>query len=277
MIESSVQETSRPIAQKQELSSGSLKWWQKKEAIQGLRRKGLSYHEIRERLPFTVSKGTVSRWCKDITLTHEQLDRLDRLCQEGSYRGRLIGPKRTQQRRAEEVAAIKAKARAEVPRFTQKELWLAGLMFYWAEGDKKGDVVFCNSDPHAVRFMMRWFRGICRVPNDKFKFYLNIHSGQGDEAIKRFWSEVTGCPVVQFGKSYVKKEGTGHRKNVLYNGTIKVTICNRNLLHTILGWIEGFCEATSGPLAQAEEQDTLNVKVTGSIPVRPIPLERGAY
>ena len=112
-------------------------------------------------------------------------------------------------------------------------------MLYWAEGNKKNKVGVSNSDPRLISFMMRWFRKICFVPEHKFKVYLNIHSGQDESKIKEFWSKIIDLPVSQFGKSYIKAEGTGHRKNILYNGTIKIEICDRNLLHRILGWIEG--------------------------------------
>ena len=64
--------------------------------------------------------------------------------------------------------------------------------------------------------------------------------------MKVFWSDVTGLLLSQFGKSYVKQEGTGHRKNRLYHGTIAIKICNRNLFHTLLGWLEGFSELVVG-------------------------------
>ncbi len=202
-------------------------------------------------------------------MTAEQLDRLDRLYRTSSYRNRLLGSKANQRRRAGEVRAIRAKARVAVAQLRHNELWLAGLMLYWAEGNKTQQVGVANSDPRLVRFMMKWFREICHVPEGRFKAYLNIHSGQDDEWIKAFWADVTGLPLVQFGKSYVKREGTGHRKNILYRGTVKIQICNRNLLHTIHGWIEGFCEHEFGPLAHLVEQLSLKQRVTGSIPVRP--------
>ena len=101
-------------------------WWERKEKIQGLRREGLSYGEIRVQLPFSVSKGTVSRWCKEIELTPEQLDRLDGLKGQAWYRNRLKGSKTNQRARAEEVAVIKERARAEASQLAQKELWVAG-------------------------------------------------------------------------------------------------------------------------------------------------------
>ena len=247
-----------------------MKRWEQKDRIQGLRRQGFSYREILARVPFTLARSTMSHWCRDIELTSTQLDRLDQLKQTSWYRHRLLGAKTTQRRRAEEVAAIRAEARIAVSDLARNVTWVAGLMLYWAEGSKAGkNVAFCNSDPLMVRFMMGWFREQCRVPEGKFKAYLNIHSGQDDIAIKTFWSGVTGLPLDRFGKSYVKQEGTGHRKNILYHGTIRITISNCNLLHTICGWIEGFTEQHTGPLAQLVERSALNRDVTGSIPVRP--------
>ncbi len=209
--------------------------------------RGLSYREIREKAPFGLSKSTVSLWCRDIELTEQQKNRLDALFRDGSYRGRLIGSRTNKVKREKEIAEIKHKARKEIGFLTRNEFRLAGLMLYWGEGNKTNSVGFSNSDPELIRFIMRWFREIFNVPDEKFKIYLNIHSGQDDIKIKKFWADIIKLPVSQFGKSYIKKEGTGHRKNILYNGTIKVQICDKNLLHRIIGWIEVIKD--NGPLA----------------------------
>ena len=246
------------------------KQWERKELVQSLRRQGLSYREILSRISFPLSRSTISDWCKEIELTPTQLDRLDRLYREGSYRGRLLGPKATQRRRAEEVAAIKIHAREEALHLRHHELWLAGLMLYWAEGSKTNTVAVSNSDPALLQLVMRWFREACRVDEDKFRIQLHLHSGQDEAMLKTFWSETLGIPLRQFTKSYVKSEGTGHRKKLLYQGTVQVRISDGNLLHRIRGWIEGFAAIVGGPLAQSVEQAALNRKVAGSIPARPI-------
>ena len=216
-----------------------MKSWQKKELVRNLRNHGLSYREIGLKTPFIISKSTISDWCEDIELTAQQKNRLDRLFKDGSYRGRLAGSKVTQVRRAKEVADIREVAISEISPLTENEFKIAGLMLYWAEGNKKNKVGVCNSDPELIQFMMQWFRKVCLVPEEKFKIYLNIHSGQDESEIKRFWSSVIVLPISQFGKSYIKKEWSGYRKNILYKGTIKIEICNKNLLHRILGWIKG--------------------------------------
>ena len=246
-----------------------LKRWEQKELVQSLRRQGLSYREILAQVPFSLSRSTISSWCKDIELTAVQLDRLDGLYREGSYRGRLLGPKATQRRRQLEVDIIRAQAGLDVPALTKRDLWVAGLMLYWAEGDKKESVGFSNSNQSMVCFMMRWFREVCGVPEKKFRAQIHLHTGQDEQAIKHFWSQVTNIPLSQFGKSYVKREGTGHRKNILYKGTIHIRIHHSDLLQRIHGWIEGFSELTCGPIAQLVEQLPLKQRVAGSIPARP--------
>ncbi len=246
-----------------------MKNWEKKELVTNLRSDGLSYREIMQKIPFSISKSTISEWCKDIGLTPEQKARLDKLFEDGSYRGRLLGSKATRLARAKEVEKIKERARLEILSLNADEFKLMGLMLYWAEGNKKRRVGVSNSDPELIRFMMKWFRGICGVPDEKFKIYLNIHSGQDEVKIKRFWSDIINLPVSQFGKSYIKKEGTGHRKNILYHGTIKIEICNKDLLYKIQGWIEGVIKKI-GPLAHLVEHLTLNQRVAGSSPAWPI-------
>jgi len=219
-----------------------MKNWEKKELVRDLRGQGLSYKEIRQKTPFTISKSTVSNWCKDIELSEKQKDRLDKLFKDGSYRGRLLGPKATQARRAKEIQAIKENGRREIGPLNENEFKLTGLMLYWAEGAKSRCVDITNSDPLLIKFMIDWLRVVCKVPDAKFRACLHLHSGQNEEEIKKYWSKITNIPVSQFGKSYIKEEGSGYRKNILYNGTIKVRVCNGNLLHRILGLIEGVTE-----------------------------------
>ena len=214
-----------------------MKMWEKKELAQGLRREGLSYKEILEQV--SVSKGTISLWCRDIELTLEQKECLK--AKRASYHGQLRGAKIQQARRIAETERIKTLAKSELKPLTDYEIKIAGIMLYWGEGDKAHHkVVISNSNPELIKFMMRWFRKVCYVPESKFRAQVHIHSGQNELEIKEFWSEITGIPLSKFQKTHVKKEGTGHRKNILYNGTLRVIICDVRLLRKILGWIEYF-------------------------------------
>lgn len=145
-------------------------------------------------------------------------------------------------KRQKQLLDISIAAKAEIVPFDPNDLERLkdiGTTLYWAEGGKRHKKVdITNSDPQIIRIGMHWLRVICKVPEHRFKATIYYHAGQNEEEIKQYWSTVTGIPLTQFGKSIFKKEGTGHRKRILYYGTCKVVVCDADLLHRILTWIK---------------------------------------
>ena len=210
-----------------------MKKWKLKELVRAYRTKGLSYKEINRKTG--LAKSTLSLWCKDIELSPKQRQALGL-----RYDNQLRGAKANKVKRQLEIDKIQSTARSEIAVLSLPEFKIAGLMLYWAEGNKTLYPGIANSDPKLITIMMKWFREICHVPEDKFKIHLHLHSGQDEGKIKRFWSQQTGIPLIRFGESHIKKEGSGHRKNILYFGTAKIGIYTKDLLYKILGWIDAF-------------------------------------
>jgi hypothetical protein len=214
----------------------TLKRWQRREVGQQLRCSGLSYSEIASLIP--VTKGTLSGWCRDISLTDDQKARL------ALRPGRIAFARRQgadRRRRAlQRAAEIRESARTEVAELRSDPFWMAGVVAYWAEGAKRNnDVTFANSDPALICLFISWAARSFDLGPERFTAKLHLHAGQDDAERKRYWSDITGIPVSEFRKTFIKIEGTGHRKNVLYNGTIQVRITrSTDLLHRLEGWIE---------------------------------------
>jgi hypothetical protein len=231
----------------------SLKRWERREIGQQLRCLGLTYREIGALIP--VKKGTLSGWCRDIALTERQTFRIAEAARRGSSRvrnGELL-----RARNLERVAALRQKGRAEAVDLLADPFWVAGVSLYWAEGSKRvNQVTFSNSDPAMVRLFINWASRYFKLDPARFTAALHLHTGQDDSERKEFWSRTTGIPVDAFRKTFIKAEGTGHRKNILYHGTIKVRItCSTDLLHRLLGWIDVVAEqlasfATMAPLGR---------------------------
>jgi transcriptional regulator with XRE-family HTH domain len=198
-----------------------------------LRKNGLSYSEIRKSV--NVSKSTLSNWLKDIELTNEQKKRLSKLQATG-----YIGAKTLQTISSERHREIREMAKREVSNLLDNSLFIAGLMLYWAEGDKRsGRVQFSNSDSEMIKLMMRWFREFCKVPEDKFRIGLFVHSLHVREDYLNFWSRITGLSISQFNRPYIKPTIFSNRKNKLYEGTCVIKIHSKDLLSRILGWLDG--------------------------------------
>jgi hypothetical protein len=214
-----------------------MKLKEKNKAIR-LRRLGKSYKEILKDI--MVSKGTLSLWLRDIKLTPKQQERIYvELRQKNAYRM----AKSNQEKRIKRTKEVVGRARKIFRSYHKDPLFLAGLMLYWAEGDKANESVkFSNSDPLMIRLMMGWFRKICMVPENKFRICLHIHKLHCRKDIQNYWSGLTGVPLSQFYKTQVKPTSLGQRKNKLYNGTCAVSVCSRDLFRTIGGWKLAFLE-----------------------------------
>jgi len=203
------------------------------------KRKGLSYNEIKKEL--NLSKSTISFWCKDILLSEKQQERL----KHNQMNNQKMGALANKIKREKEIKIIKDSARKEIQEMGLNAFKIAGAVLYWAEGTKTQNTGISNADPRTIEFMMRWLNKIFNKKPSQIKAYLHIHYGDDDKRIKKYWSKLTGIPLINFGKSFIKPKGTGHRTNILPNGIIKIRIAGKgteNLRHRILTWSEKIYE-----------------------------------
>lgn len=210
----------------------------KKQALT-LRAKGLSYNEILRKIP--VARSSISLWCRNVPLTPKQQSRL-RKKKDGQLKGIKAIQKMFWEKRR--LNFIKGAERAKKIRPDTSVKFVAGLMIYWAEGNKgKGPTAITNSDPKIIKFMSSWFGEFFGVSPKNLKIYLNLHSGQDEKRAISFWSKLTRVPPGNFGKSFIKPTGSGYKKNIHYHGTARLTIRKTGstyLLFQILGSINGF-------------------------------------
>lgn len=199
-----------------------------------MRLRGLSYREISEKTG--IAKSTLSLWLKNLSLSSKHRKRL--------YTKQInvlsLGPQSQKERRARAIEKIIETARQEIstPLSTQT-LQLMGAALYWAEGSKGRQCQITNSDPHLILFMVSWIRVVFQIPPTALKARLNLYPQQNKTAIKKFWSDLTGIPLNNFGKSYIKPLSSGYKKNNLYYGTIRIEIPkSADLVHTVFGWIK---------------------------------------
>lgn len=204
-----------------------------KQKVRNLRAQGLSYKKIAQRVG--ISKSTVKWWSQDVALKPEHRSKL--------YTKQIAimtqGPQSAHKRRQREIKQIVKKAEKEiVPPIDDTTHKLLGAMLYWAEGDKTTNFALANSDPFLIKFIVNWARKIFKLSLRDFKANLNIYEQQDDKKIKHFWSDLTGIPLENFGKSYIKPKNKKYKKNTLYYGTIKIRVRKgTNLRHRVFGWV----------------------------------------
>lgn len=218
-----------------------------------LRLDGRSYNDILRLLG--IPKGTLSGWFHNLAIPPELQRRLyDRSRSAGTLA--LVARNKRQTVLAQERARrIKLEAASTIGPLSFRDLLLIGSALYWAEGrrtEQRGlgnRIGFSNSDPAAVRIMMRFLREICRIPEDRFRIGTNLYPGMDIEATRKFWSQVAGVPLTQFHKSFVGISKASQRKrpaNRLPYGTCQIVVNDTRQLYRVLGWIAGIQRSLNG-------------------------------
>lgn len=220
-----------------------MKITEKEEAIR-LRIQGFSMRDIAKKL--NVSKASISKWTRDIYLDETQIKNL----KNQQYAFHVVQKRRLVRLQNEDTKrniAINTAVK-EMRLISKKDLFIVGVALYWAEGGKtiRGMVRFSNSDKTMILLMMRFFREVCDVPEDKFRLHIHTHPGLPVESIEEYWSKITKIGRSKFYKTYVKYSISSEKiRKTLPNGTCDIYVCDTKLFLKITGWIKGM----SGSLA----------------------------
>lgn len=235
----------------------------KQKAIK-LRKRGLSYGEIKKDV--NVAKSTLSLWLKSIPLTPEQRKRL----YTNSILNMARGAQSQRERRKREIQKILKESEKEIRLPLSFETYrLLGAGLYWAEGRKTSGFGVTNSDPHFILFMVRWFERIFKISPRDLKAWLNIYPQQDDQELKQFWSQLTGIPFENFGKSFIKPANKGYKKNNLYYGTISIKVPKgTDMRYRVFGWVKAILKdvAPKVELIQKEWKSLKEVSRPANIP-----------
>jgi len=207
----------------------------KKRAI-GLRLEGKTYNEIRSIIP-NLSKSTISGWLKNIEFNTEQKQNLEKHIGEVRNKARERSNLARGERRRERIQKIIKEAEKEYLNLSKNPFFLICLSLYWAEGNKKTEhFQFTNSDPRAIKAIMRWLIKICKIPISEIKFRLYMHKIYADEDCEKFWSELTNIPISNFQKTIFKPTLHKAKKNINYKGCVQLRVLKSAFHWRVVGW-----------------------------------------
>lgn len=224
----------------------------KKVLAQKLRRKGLSISEIARKLNMQKS-GTISRWCRDIALTSEQIERLVAKKISGSYKGRIKFLERVRRERIRETKLMRKEGIKEIGKLDKRNFFIAGVAMYLSEGftsSSSEEVSFSNSDPYVILFMLKWFKKICKVNKDKFTIQVRINRIHKDriKKVESYWLKLTGIPLSQFTKTILIKAKSKkiYPNHDSHYGNVRIKVLQgTKLRRKINGWVEGLIKTAT--------------------------------
>ncbi|MFI1419456.1 hypothetical protein ACH4VX_15920 [Streptomyces sp. NPDC020731] len=222
-----------------------------REKARELRLQGWTYDQIQVELG--CSKGSISLWVRDLPKPERKRSR-----EEASAIARR-GWEATLRRREEERQRTKAAAASEIGTLTNRELFVAGVALYWAEGAKdkpyarRENVQFVNSDPGVIHTYLAWL-DLLGVERSRLRYRVMIHETADIEGAESYWANLVGADVSLFQKTTTKKHNPKTvRKNVGdgYRGCLVISVLQgAELYRRIEGWWYGIVgAATAADLA----------------------------
>ena len=154
------------------------------------------------------------------------------------------------QQRLDLLDKIKSDTRKDIKKLTSKDLWLTGVLLYWAEGSKEKrnsigqQVKFSNSDPRMIMIFLKWLGEIMKINNNNINFELYIHKTANLNKALNYWSQILSCPKDKFRVYFKQPKTNTNRKNIgnSYNGLIRLSVKRSSILNRkIAAWIEHIC------------------------------------
>ncbi|MFJ8110281.1 hypothetical protein [Streptomyces sp. NPDC096132] len=189
-----------------------------------LRLQGWTYDQIQVELG--CSKSSISLWVRDLPKPERK-----RNSAEASAIARR-GWEATLQRREEERQHVKAVAKQAVGDLSDREVFLAGVALYWAEGAKdksysrRERLHFINSDPNVISFFLRWLDTL-GVERERLRFRVSIHESANVKDAEEFWAGLAGVEPSALQKATIKKHNPKtSRKNTeeAYRGCLIIYV-----------------------------------------------------
>lgn len=184
--------------------------------LRNLRHSGKSVKEIVKEL--SLGTGTVSKYCKDVSLSREARDILDK--------------KRFPAKRVSLEQKIEAMEHAKkiIKTLDNRDIFLIFSALYWGEGTKR-ELNLINGDPELISFFIK---GLISLGVDKkmVKISIRYYSDQNKEELTSFWLKklaLSGDSIVGFEKV----EG-GMKINKLIHGMCRVRVEKSSYYHKVV-------------------------------------------
>lgn len=163
----------------------------------------------------------------------------------------MRGATKKREIRLKQLELIKEAVRKDFKKLDTHNLWLAGVMLYWAEGSKEKShnigqqTIFNNSDPKMIKLFVKWLKEIIGVSQEDLIFEIYIHKTGDVKKALDWWSNVVSCEKEKF-KVYFKRHQIKrtNRKNTgeNYHGSLRVKVRKSSLLNRkIAAWTNHIC------------------------------------
>lgn len=183
----------------------------KKRVLQ-LRRKGKTYSDINSLLKRNIPKGTLSGWLKNLHLSAESQDLLNKnialKLENAQFKAKLIN----REKRVKYLDFLKNKNLSLLKKLDKPTSKLILSILYISEGAKSKSTFFLslsNSNPEIIRFYMTLLDKCFSIDRSKYRVRIQCRADQNVKVLENYWGKTTQLPRKQFYPTYVDKRTVG--------------------------------------------------------------------
>ena len=213
-----------------------------------MRRKGISIIQIAREL--NISKSSVSTWCRDIILTKEQMEKLEKNKGLSVTKGQRMGAEANKKKRLDAIYNAEEYGKRIIKKISKRELLLIGTALYWSEGSKSeytSGFIFVNSDPTMISVMRRFLTFYMNISTEDIicSIQINRIHEKRIKIVLNFWKNLLELPESQFRKPYYvnSKVSKVYDNYHNYYGICRLVVRKgMNLKYRMLGLIKAMKE-----------------------------------
>ncbi len=154
-----------------------------------------------------ASKSIVSLWCRDITLTSSQIEKLRKNKGISVSTGQRMGAETNKKKKSASISIANEWARNLIKKVAKRDLALIASALYWCEGSKTDTTstfIFVNSDPQMILFMRNFLVSVMGVSQEDIVCGIQINKihEQRIGTVLIFWKKLLNLDNSQIRKPY---------------------------------------------------------------------------
>lgn len=206
-----------------------------------LRKRGMTYGQIRSHLGKDFPKSSLSYWCRGIILTRSQQDKIERNSLRRIYKARKKALKINRENRVRYLEGVRSRVVHLRNVIKQEDVAKIALaMLYLGEGGKTtSSLMFGNSDELTIRLFLKFLRQSFNIDERKFRCTVQCRADQDVILLKRHWSRITGIPTAQFYKPQVDPRTVGRpSRKSNYKGVCRIDYLSADVVNEIRAIVE---------------------------------------
>lgn len=211
-----------------------------KAVVFDLRKNGRSYREIQKEMG--ISRSTLcdwfrnEEWSKHVRNSNQNKNKeisKDRIVKLNESRAIML---------SEKYKKVENEAEKEFLIFKTEPLFMAGLMIYAGEGDKKSKNIsrVSNSDFYIHNIFIKFSEKYLYISRENIKMALILYPDLNAVECLQKWSEETKIPVLNFHKTQIIN-GKEKTKKLQYGVGISIISSTVVVKKKILKWLSMVC------------------------------------